>query len=156
MPSHCYFNPFCPGCYVILTNSVCVIISLIMIISHMHFWQYATRLEKNKLFIRGLPFTITREALEAIFSEVSILLSVRASSSSCFIAPTFLFLHKTVIIVILISPTANISRNLSICLYHSQSTQLSQTSSHPYLLSLILIKLNCHPVSPFSSFSFCL
>ena len=32
--------------------------------------QYATALEKNKLFVKNLPFTCSVEALEKIFSEV--------------------------------------------------------------------------------------
>ncbi|RUS77540.1 hypothetical protein EGW08_014694 [Elysia chlorotica] len=32
-------------------------------------FKYANKMEKNKLFIKGLPFTITRDALETIFKE---------------------------------------------------------------------------------------
>ncbi|KAK2180910.1 hypothetical protein NP493_420g02015 [Ridgeia piscesae] len=32
-------------------------------------FKYATALEKNKLFVKGLPFTITREAVETIFQQ---------------------------------------------------------------------------------------
>ncbi|GFO32792.1 squamous cell carcinoma antigen recognized by t-cells 3 [Plakobranchus ocellatus] len=32
-------------------------------------FKYSTKMEKNKLFIKGLPFTITRDALETIFKE---------------------------------------------------------------------------------------
>ncbi|KAI8499732.1 Squamous cell carcinoma antigen recognized by T-cells 3 [Branchiostoma belcheri] len=34
-----------------------------------HGFQYATKLEKNKLFVSNLPFTVTKEALENIFKE---------------------------------------------------------------------------------------
>uniref|UniRef100_A0A0B7B9N7 RRM domain-containing protein n=2 Tax=Arion vulgaris TaxID=1028688 RepID=A0A0B7B9N7_9EUPU len=34
-----------------------------------HQFKYATRLEKNKLFIKGLPFTITKEILETMMKE---------------------------------------------------------------------------------------
>ncbi|XP_005099708.1 squamous cell carcinoma antigen recognized by T-cells 3 [Aplysia californica] len=40
-------------------------------------FKYATRLEKNKLFIKGLPFTITQEAIETIFKEHGKLKDVR-------------------------------------------------------------------------------
>lgn len=33
-------------------------------------FKYGTGLEKNKLFVSGLPFAITKEELEKIFGEV--------------------------------------------------------------------------------------
>ena len=33
-------------------------------------FKYGTGLEKNKLFVSGLPFSITKEELEKIFGEV--------------------------------------------------------------------------------------
>ena len=35
------------------------------------FLQYSSALEKNKLFVKNLPFTCTKEALETLFGEVS-------------------------------------------------------------------------------------
>ena len=36
----------------------------------LHIFQYGTGLEKNKLFVKNLPFTITKEALNTMFEEV--------------------------------------------------------------------------------------
>ena len=34
----------------------------------------------NKLFVKGLPFTITREAIETIFQEVNHILNIYVAS----------------------------------------------------------------------------
>ena len=36
--------------------------------------QFATNMEKNKLFVKGLPFKITKEELQELFEKVSIVL----------------------------------------------------------------------------------
>ena len=33
-------------------------------------FQYASALEKNKLFVKNLPFTCTKEALQILFGQV--------------------------------------------------------------------------------------
>lgn len=38
--------------------------------------QFATNMEKNKLFIRGLPFKCTKQDVEKVFCEVRITLDV--------------------------------------------------------------------------------
>ena len=38
-----------------------------------HVLQFATNMEKNKLFVRNLPFTCSKEALQQIFSQVQFL-----------------------------------------------------------------------------------
>ncbi|KAK3748519.1 hypothetical protein RRG08_008680 [Elysia crispata] len=40
-------------------------------------FKYANKMEKNKLFIKGLPFTITRDALETIFKEHGTIKDIR-------------------------------------------------------------------------------
>ncbi|XP_078586646.1 spliceosome associated factor 3, U4/U6 recycling protein-like isoform X1 [Branchiostoma floridae x Branchiostoma japonicum] len=42
-----------------------------------HGFQYATKLEKNKLFVSNLPYTVTKEALENIFKQHGPLRGVR-------------------------------------------------------------------------------
>ena len=39
-------------------------------------FKYATKLEQNKLFVKGLPFTLTQEGVENIFKEVDIFTSI--------------------------------------------------------------------------------
>ena len=35
-------------------------------------FQYATSLERNKLFVKNLPFSMTKEALENLFAAVNV------------------------------------------------------------------------------------
>lgn len=46
-------------------------------VSRTHQFKFATSMEQNKLFIKGLPFTCSKEALETIFKEYGSLKDVR-------------------------------------------------------------------------------
>ena len=57
--------------------------------------QYSSALEKNKLFVKNLPFTCTKEALETLFGEVSYELYIFCSPEPVLVVSNSVSLDQT-------------------------------------------------------------